>query len=131
MHGNLVVGAVEGHHGRRLRARQQVADPGQGRARGVQHDVLAFPDLQHTVETLQHAVDQRLLVVAEGFLGLDDDGFAVQQGFQLDETVCAQRAARRYQVADEVCLAELGRDFDGPGEIHGLRLDAVRFKVIS
>ena len=65
-------------------------------------------DLQDAIEALQDLVDQGLLVVAERFLRLNDNGFAVEQGFEFREPVGAQRAAGRYQVANELGAPSFG-----------------------
>ncbi len=93
MHGNFVISAIQRHDRGRLRAGEEGANFRKRFAWCMQHDVFAFTDLEHAVEALQHAVDQRLFFVRQCFLGLDDDGLTIDQCLQLDQAIGSQRGA--------------------------------------
>ena len=128
---DLVIVAIKPQHCRRFGTRQKVADARQRVLWRMQHDVLAFANLQHAVESLQDLVDEGLSLGAERFLGLDDDGFSVEQHFELAQAVGGQRAARGDKVADVLGAAEFGRYLDGSGKEHWLRMDRVLLKKLS
>ncbi len=91
----------------------------------MQHDVLAFPNLQDPVEALQDLVHERLFLRAEGFLGLDDNGLALEQRLEFAQAIGLERAAGRNQVADEIGAAEFGCNLDRAGEINSLGVDTL------
>ena len=92
----------------------------------MQHDVLAFTYLQHTIEALQHAVDKCLFLAAQRRLCLDHDCLALEKRLNLVQAI----SSRGDQVADEICSAQLRGNFDRTREVNGLGVNILSLKVI-
>ncbi len=91
----------------------------------MQHDVLAFPNLQNAIESLQNLVDQGLLLFAKRLFRLDNDGLALEQDFEFRQSIGPQRAACRHDVADVVGTPQPGCNLDGTGKVDGFGVDVV------
>ena len=96
----------------------------------MQHDVLAFLDLQHALDPQQQALQPLRLVSGELLRRLDDRGAALEDRCRLVKLVRAQRGAARHEIADEVGFAETRRDLHRARERDDLRLHAVALQII-
>ncbi len=96
----------------------------------MEHDVLAFFDLQHALDPLQEAVDQRELVVIQLRGRADQCGSTLEYRCDFVEVVRLHRGAARNQIANDIRLSEAGCNLDCARKLNDTCFDPFSIQIV-